>query len=65
MAKGKTMAKKKLLTDSQIMKDRDRQYGPVNEQMEVIGSIQAELFRYCLVRNNNQLSPRLWHIWQP
>ena len=56
MAKGKIMTKKKQRTDSQIMKDRAKQYGPVKSQMETIGMIQAELFRYCMARNDNQPS---------
>ena len=57
MAKKKTMAKKKQLTDSEIMETRAKQYGPVKSQMETTGVIQMELFRYCLERNNNQPSP--------
>ena len=56
MVKEKTMARKKQPTDAQIMKDRAKAYGPVNEQMAVIGSIQSELFRYFMARNNNQPS---------
>ncbi|MCH7500009.1 MAG: hypothetical protein IH886_08370 [Nitrospinae bacterium] len=44
------MAKKK--TDAQIMRERNASYGPVNEQMKTIGVIQAELFKYCMERNN-------------
>lgn len=49
------MAKKKL-TDSQIMKDRAKVYGPITEQMAVIGSIQMELTKYCLERNEGNPS---------
>ena len=56
MVKGKTMARKKQLTDSEIMETRVKQYGPVGEQMAVIGSIQFELFRYYMARNDNQPS---------
>ena len=48
--------KKKKQTDHQIMKDRAKAYGPVNEQMAVIGSIQMELTRYCLERNEGNPS---------
>jgi len=48
--------KKKKQTDAQIMKERSRTYGPVQQQMEVIGVIQAELFRYFLSRNNGDPS---------
>ena len=47
---------KKKQTDAQIMKDRDKTYGPVSEQMAVIGSIQMELTRYCLERNEGNPS---------
>ena len=50
------MTKKKQLTDEQIMKDRAKQYGPVNRQMETIGSIQMELSKYCLERNEGKPS---------
>jgi len=43
-------------TDSQIMKERARTYGPVQQQMEVIGTIQFELFQYCLDRNGGDPS---------
>ena len=56
MANGKIMTKKKQPTVSQIMEARAKQYGPVKSQMETIGTIQAELFQYCMARNNNQLS---------
>ena len=43
-------------TDSQIMKERAKTYGPVQQQMEVIGKIQFELFQYCLDRNGGDPS---------
>ena len=48
--------KKKKQTDAQIMWERSRTYGPVSEQMAVIGSIQMELTRYCLERNEGNPS---------
>jgi len=48
--------KKNKQTDHQIMKDRAKVYGPVSEQMAVIGSIQMELTRYCLERNEGNPS---------
>jgi len=48
--------KKKKQTDAQIMKERSRSYGPVASQMEVIGVIQFELFKYCLMRNEGDPS---------
>ena len=50
------MTKKRQPTDAEIMKDRSKAYGPVGSQMQVIGSIQFELFRYCMARNDNQPS---------
>ena len=49
------MAKKKL-TDHQVMKERSEVYGPVKDQMEVIGSIQFELTQYCVKRNGEDPS---------
>lgn len=49
------MAKKKQ-TDAQIMKAHSRTYGPVASQMAVIGSIQMELTKYCLERNEGNPS---------
>jgi len=43
-------------TDSQIMKERAKTYGPVQQQMEVIGKIQFELFQYCMDRNGGDPS---------
>ena len=60
MVKEKTMTKKKQSTDKQVMETRAKQYGPVKSQMETIGVIQMELFRYCLERNNNQ--PSSWAL---
>jgi len=45
------MSKKQKQTDHQIMWERSKTYGPVSEQMAVIGSIQMELTKYCLERN--------------
>ena len=50
------MAKKNQPTDSQIMQTRAKQYGPVKSQMAVIGSIQMELSKYCLERNEGKPS---------
>ena len=47
---------KKKKTDSQIMKERNKTYGPVQSQMETIGVIQMELSRYCLERNGGDPS---------
>ncbi len=47
---------KKKKTDAQIMQERSRRYGPVSEQMAVIGSIQMELTMYCLERNEGNPS---------
>ncbi len=49
------MAKKKQ-TDAQIMKERSRTYGPVQNQMAVIGAVQMELTKYCLERNEGNPS---------
>ena len=43
-------------SDSQIMESRAKVYGPASEQMAVIGSIQMELSKYCLERNEGKLS---------
>jgi len=43
--------KKKRKTDAQIMWERSKTYGPVSEQMAVIGAVQMELTKYCLERN--------------
>ncbi len=48
--------KKKKQTDAQIMKERAKTYGPVESQMETIGVIQAELFQYCMDRNDGEPS---------
>jgi len=48
--------KKKRQTDAQIMKQRGQEYGPVGEQMKVIGKIQFELFKYCMDRNGGDPS---------
>jgi hypothetical protein len=56
MAKGKIMTKKKQPTDSQIMKDRAKAYGPAVSQMAVIGVIQMELSKYCLERSEGKPS---------
>ncbi len=54
------MTKKKRKTDdAQIMLERSKTYGPVSEQMAVIGSIQMELTRYCLVRNEDNPSRKV------
>jgi len=55
--------KKKKQTDAQIMRERRGTYGPVDEQMAVIGSIQMELTRYCLERNEGNPSRKaLTHL---
>jgi len=48
--------KKKEQTDAEIMKQRNKSYGPVKKQMETIGAIQMELFQYCLDRNGGDPS---------
>jgi len=48
--------KKKEQTDAQIMKQRGQEYGPVGEQMKVIGKIRFELFKYCMDRNGGDPS---------
>ena len=56
MVKEMIMTKKNKLTDGQIMVTRAKQYGPVKSQMAVIGSIQMELSKYCLERNEGKPS---------
>lgn len=46
--------KKKTKTDSKIMEERAKVYGPVQQQMKTIGVIQMELTRYCLERNDGE-----------
>ena len=48
--------KEKEQTDAEIMKQRNKTYGPVQQQMEVIGKIQFELFQYCMDRNGGDPS---------
>ena len=48
----------KKLTDAEIMRDRAKEYGPVKSQMAVIGTIQMELSKYCLERNEGKPAPK-------